>query len=241
MQRQGFTGLLGSLSIVLLLGGCLTAGSPTDGGVVPVEKLRAGNKSIVIVHTSLHDRPYLSRCAVITAVLAHRDGSGQYVAGQTVTLKGHLDLKQVPSRVELAAGEYGIVRVTCINPRGDSSNYTARVAKPGNIIDGSGAIYDQPFAQFAVAPGEVVDIGSLRLASRPGPPPTTLAESLRPGAPPSAFIGVVTPIPEVWLSNLAQEEPGLFAARVVRPMTVANDCQLDGNRVRCPVRRPKNG
>ena len=211
--------LLGFLLIVLPLGGCLTTGSPTAGGAVPVEKLRAENKSIVIVHTALHDLPYLSRCNTITATLAQRDGSGQYVYGRSVALKGPLDLKQIPARIELPAGEYGIVRLQCVHPRGNSTNYNARVAKHGNIIDSSGTVYEAPIAQFTATAGEVVDIGSLRLASRPRPTPT-LAEKFAPGGPRGAFVGVVRPIPDEWLKNLAEEDPGLFQARVVRPMTV---------------------
>jgi hypothetical protein len=235
MQR-----LAALLLVAIGLGGCLTTGSPTGGGALPVEKLRAENKSIVIVHTALHDLPYLSRCNTITAVLAQRDETGQYAGGQWVTLKAPLDLKQVPSRIELPAGEYGIVGVACGNPRGGSTNYYARVAKRGSIIDGTGAVYEKPIAEFRVDPGEVVDIGSLRLARAPRSPPT-LAERLAPGGPPGAFVGVVTPIPAAWLKNLAEEDPKLFAARVVRPMTSDNGCVSDGRGVRCPVRRPKKG
>ena len=183
------------LLIVVPLGGCLTTGSPTGGGPVPVEKLRAENKSIVIVHTSLHDQKYLARCDGITATLAQRDSEGQYVSGQTVTLKAPFDLKQIPSRIELPAGEYGIVRLACGHPRGNSSYFNARVAKRGSII-GGGTVFEKPIAAFTVAPGEVVDIGSLRLSGRARPTTPTSAERLAPGGPPGAFAGVVTPIPD---------------------------------------------
>jgi hypothetical protein len=226
------------LALVAGLCGCVTTGSPTGGGAVPVEKLRAENKSIVIVHTSLHDR----RCSLITAELSQRDASGQYVDRRTITLKGALDLQQVPSRIELPAGEYGIVGLTCTNARGHQSNYNARIAKRGSIIDGSGAVYEKPIAEFTVAPGEVVDIGSLRLSNQPRPTPATFAENMRPGGPPGAFIGIVAPIPDLWLKNLAGEDPKLFEARVVRPMTASNDChQVGENRFRCSVQRPKRG
>ena len=208
-----------ALLFVVPLGGCLTTGSPTGGGPVPVEKLRAENKSIVIVRTALHDQKYGARCDGITATLAQRDSEGQYVYSRSVTLKAPFDLKQIPSRIELPAGEYGIVGMSCGHPRGNTSNYTARVAKPGSIIDGRPAVYERPIAQFTVGPGEVVDIGSLRFASRPRPTPT-LGERLRPGGPPGALAGVVPPIPDEWLKNLAEADPSLYQARVVRPMMV---------------------
>jgi hypothetical protein len=222
------------LLAVVPLGGCLTTGSPTGGGPVPVEKLRAESKSIVIVHTSLHDQQALARCDGIMATLAQQDAEGQYVSGQTITLKAPFDLKQIPSRIQLPAGEYGIVRLACVHPRGNSSYYNAKVAKRGSIIDGSGTIFERPFAQFTVAPGEVVDIGSLRLPSRRNAAPTF-------GGPKAFFIPIVTAIPDEWLKNLAEEDPSLYAARVVRPMIPSEDCTQEGNRVRCSVRRPSKG
>jgi hypothetical protein len=224
--------LIALLLIIVPLGGCLTTGSPTGGGAVPVEKMRAERKSIVVVHTSLHNQQGLARCDSIQATLAQANAEGQYVMGQTITLKAPFDLKQIPSRVEVPAGEYGIVRLACGHPRGNSSYFNARVAKRGSIIDGSGAIFEKPFAQFTVAPGEVVDIGSLRLPSRGNPTPTF-------GGPRGFFIPIVTPIPDEWLKNLAEEDPNIYAARVVRPMIPSEDCQQEGNRVRCAVRRPK--
>jgi len=207
------------VALVIGLCGCITTGSPTGGGAVPVEKLRAESKSIVVVHTSLHDRPYLNRCSMITAELSQRDQSGQHVVVRTVTLQGALDFQKVPSRIELPAGEYGIVRVSCVRERG-GANYNARIAKRGSIIDGSGAVYEQPIAAFTVAPGEVVDIGSLSFASRPRPAPTPTALP-RIGSSPGAFAGVVSPIPDLWLKNLAEADPRLYEARIARPMKAA--------------------
>jgi hypothetical protein len=202
-----------SVLMVISLCGCVTTGSPTVDGSVPVERLRAQDKSIVIVHTSLHDQQYSSRCDMITATLAQRDESGQFVGGQKVTLKALLDLKQVPSRIELPAGEYGIVELNCVrSPRPVA--YRAQIAKRGSIFDGSGATYVRPIAQFKVEPGEVVDIGSLRLPARFGVPRAL-------GAPSGSFMAVVTSIPEVWLKNLAEDEPALYRARVTRQMAAA--------------------
>jgi hypothetical protein len=214
------------LLIAVGLPGCLTTGSPTDGGAVPVERLRAENKSVVIMHTSMHDQKSTTRCGTVTATLAQADANGEYVPRQRITLKAMLDLKEIPTRVELPAGEYGIVGLRCDYQRG-SFNYNARIATRGGIF-GSGrtTTYAKPIAQFTVVSGEVVDIGSLRV------------NYSRPGAR-GEFVAIVTPIPDPWLKNLAEEDPKLFEARVVRPMTTGLDCHLDGGQGRCSVQRPK--
>lgn len=224
---------MGLLAVIGLVGGCVTTGSPTNGGPVPVAKLQAENKSIVIVHTSLHDRPVA--CMSIQATLAQRDAGGQYVRWDSVTLKSGFEMKQqVPSRVELPAGHYGIVGLHCAGYR-QNSNYNTRVAKRGSIVDGSGTVFERPFAEFDVRAGEVVDIGSLRLPSKETPRQMF-------GPRQGFFIPVVTAIPDEWLKNLAEADPHLYQARVVRPMLANTDCtQIEGNRFRCPVQRPKKG
>jgi hypothetical protein len=202
------------LAVVGVVGGCVTTtGSPTGGGDVPVAKLQAENKSIVIVHTSLHDQQGLARCDTITAALAQRDEAGQFMVSQRVTLKAPFDLKQIPSRVELPAGNYGIVSLNCQGYRRNST-YNAKLLQPGSPREGREAIFEKPFAEFQVRPGEVVDIGSLRLPSR---------ETQRPmfGPRQAVFVPVVTTIPDLWLKNLAEDDPKLYEARVQRPMKAA--------------------
>jgi hypothetical protein len=198
------------LPIVAALAGCVTTQSGEN-----LNSLAAKQSGIVILHTSMHDQKFAARCDVIEARLAQADSAGQYLMGQMVTLKGPFDMRPIPSRVELPAGEYGIVGLHCSGPR-HRQNYHARVAKRGSIIDGSGRVYEQPIAKFKVGPGEVVDIGSLRLPTRRGGGGTTPL-----GGPIHSFVAVVTPIPEDWLKGLAEADPKLFEARVVRPMAAS--------------------
>ena len=71
-------------------------------------------------------------------------------------------------------------------------------------------MYDRPIAIFKVGPGEVVDAGSLRVIERRGQ--ATLFE------PTGSFSVTVTPTPDLLLQNLAERNPHLFKARVVRLM-----------------------
>jgi hypothetical protein len=195
------------LPLTAALAGCITtSGRHIDDA--ERAQLRAENKSIVLLHTSLHD----AGCHLIQARLAQPDASGRYVHGDLVSLRGFYDPK-VPSQLTLPAGDYAIVQLTCLIGK-RSIHYNARVVQRGSILDASGTIYDRPIATFKVGTGEVVDIGSVRLPSK-----TTPGGFFR--APRSEFIAIVTPIPAEWLAALAEGNPKLIQDRVVRPMTAA--------------------
>jgi hypothetical protein len=188
------------LPLLATLGGCMTAIASRADAEAPIAKLQAESKSIVLLHTSLHDE----RCDTISARLAKPNGAGRYVWDESVVLKGLMDFaEKTPSQIVLPAGEYGIVQLRCGLPRRNRI-FNARVAVRGSILDNSGTTFERPIATFKVGVGEVVDIGSLRL-------PTGRA----------GFIPVVTPIPEPWLNNLAISRPDLYKNRVVRPMAAA--------------------
>ncbi len=173
-----------------------------------IEKLGADNKGIVILHTSLHD----GACDTVQARLAQPDAAGRYVAGELINLKLLIHRPKLPSQITLPAGDYGFVALKCDRAYANRF-YTARVAQAGNILDGSGAIYEQLIATFTVGPGEVVDIGSLQLPSR----------STAALWGPNLFNAVLVPIPEPWLQTLATTNPKLYSMRVTRLMkTPAN-------------------
>jgi hypothetical protein len=201
-------------AVRLLCLSCIVSGCALNSTYVQkttqIEKLGADNKGIVILHTSLHDGP----CDIVQARLAQPDASGRYVAGGLINLKFIYDRpKLLPSQITLPAGDYGFVALKCDRAYANRF-YTARVTQAGNILDGSGAIYEQPIATFTVGPGEVVDIGSLQLPSRPNPALWGLN---------SVFNAVVVPIPEPWLQTLATNNPKLYSMRVTRLMkTPAN-------------------
>jgi hypothetical protein len=199
---------LPALFLVVLLSGCSTI-SARQGDDLPQAKLREDNTSIVLLHTSLHDN-----CGLIEMTLAQRDAAGQWVRGdERMTIKGVIDAQKLPSQFVLPAGEYGIVRLMCRTGY-PQRTYRVKQLTPGSVWDGSGATYDKPMATFKVLPGEVVDVGSLRL------PITQMGQRYGGGAT-GEFVGVVTTIPEVYLQNLAAKNPDIYQRRVTRPMTAA--------------------
>jgi hypothetical protein len=191
------------LPLVAAMAGCVT----TTAAVRQIDetertKLHAENKSVVLLHTSLHD----AFCSGgISLRLAHPDASGRYVQIAPINLDGTSGPK-VPSQVALPAGDYGIVGLTCIASSG--SRFNAKVERPGSPFTGTGAVYARPIATFKVGVGEVVDIGSLRLSVRPTGGPFS----------PRGFVAVVAPMPEERLSNLAAANPKLMQERKTRLM-----------------------
>jgi hypothetical protein len=187
------------LPLAAALAGCVTTNARHIDGA-KAEQVFAENKSIVLLHTSLHDL----NCHVIEARLAQPDGSGRWVHGPRVYLRTMYD-PQLP--ITLPPGEYGIVELKC--KRGNRELFFNRpYAKHGSIIDGGGTLWDRPIASFTVGSGEVVDVGSLRVAR----PPSSSFLRTEPA------VGAVAPTPQAWLNMLAIKNPGLIERRIIRPM-----------------------
>jgi hypothetical protein len=191
---------LAMLPFVAVLVGCATGLSPGLREGFTTDKLRAEGKSVVLLHTTLHEQ----RCDFVQAVLSQPNAEGHHVIGERLNIKSAYEFDQVPSQVMLSPGEYGIVELTCIRYR-----YRASVAAPvrerGSVWDGSGRVYERPIVSFKVGNGEVVDIGSLRMMRSPG-------------VGRSGLTAVVAPIPDPLLQNLAAKNPELMKARISRPM-----------------------
>jgi hypothetical protein len=197
----------GLLALIVALGGSVAARAALAGDSFDREKLRHDGKAIVLIHTSLHEQ----NCHRITTVLARPDTAGRYVRSEMVTLKELFDLRKVPSQITLAAGTYGVVNLYC-HVGNSGRAYGARIVQIGNAANGNATIYDRPIATFKVGAGEVVDIGSLHVATV-----RTQSLGLFQGVR-SEFAAAVVPMPQPWLQNLAAANPGLYKARIVRPM-----------------------
>jgi hypothetical protein len=193
------------LSLIAALGGCVAMSSGSDAA--PGEKT-----STVILHTSLHE----SNCLGINMVLAQRDASGRWVQGKSIILKEMFDSQQTPSQIELPAGAYGISHLGCVARRQAFSSHI--VDKPTMFDRNRPIIIDKPFATFKVLPGEVVDIGSLRMPHGVARQSDGTAARRSDWSIKHVFIGAVTPTPEVGLRSLAEKNPELYRRRVVRPM-----------------------
>jgi hypothetical protein len=186
-----------------VLVGCATASPQLDEG--DVANLRAQNKGIVLIHTTLNGEEE----GQVNVALARRDDSGSYAIWRMVPVKFPLDSGKTPGQLKLPAGEYGIVELHALNGR-EARHFIAGEAKLGGLL--LRKMYDRPIAIIKVGPGEVVDVGSLRVVERRGQP--------RFFEPTGSFSVSVTPMPALLLQNLAERNPHLFKARVVRLMEV---------------------
>ena len=194
------------------LAGCVTASPRVEEG--ELAKLQAEGSGIVLIHTSLNDFDP----AHVAVTLARPDGPGRYaVWRQGVPIKFTLDSTKIPGQLRLPAGEYGIVELFSVDRR-ESRRFKARDVKlEGALLN---KVYERPLATFKIGPGEVVDIGSLRVAE-------TRRETTLSGRT-GGFAVKVTDMPEPLLRNLAEHNPHLFKARVVRPMVVPAQNPADG-------------
>jgi hypothetical protein len=170
----------------------------------------AEGQSTVLIHTSLHD----AGCFGISMTLAQKDEQNRWVpksSNPVVNLTILYGDTRAPSAVTLPPGEYGIVNFYCAAKK---RAFAARIASRPTFWDRSKPFfYEKPIATFKVLPGEVVDIGSIKLPGGIGRD--------KDGSQKEVFIGVVTPTSEAALRALAEKSPDFYARRVSRPMVSA--------------------
>ena len=201
------------VALACVVAGCATNYTGITDSDSALDALRAENKGLVLIHTSLHDQG----CAQVLATVAHPDGSGRYVRGEEIALKRILNRANAPIEVHLPAGDYGIVGLEC-RTGNQHRIFNMRAAERGNILTGEGAIYDHPIATFSVHAGEFVDVGSLQLQLQ------------RPGAlfQPGEFSTYVVPNRDAVIRDLAAKKPAVYSHLVRRLMVTPGQAQPPG-------------
>lgn len=210
--------------LALALAGCLVVTPPVGNDESELTQLRAENKGLILIHTSLAD----GSCFEVVAKITQPDASGRYVDGYEVYLRRPpIKGANGPSEIVLPSGDYGIVALECHNltTKREMRSYNARVATRGNAISGEGTVYEQPIAKFSVQPGEFVDIGSINVLSVRTP--DVVGQN-------GGFTATVTPIEGHWVQPLAAVKPRIYGFRVQRLMTVPGQAQQPG-----PIASPR--
>jgi hypothetical protein len=194
--------------LVACLGGCspLTAIPKVEES--QVAKLKSENNGIVLLHTAFEG----TTATHVMITLARPNGSGHYTGIRGWQLKLPQDSAQLPAHLTLPAGQYAIVELKVL----DEINVYARSARGREYtsrivgVEGLMKVYERAMATFTVGAGEVVDIGSIQVFD--GPVEANLFGKK------GSFSVKITPMPAPLLKNLAEHNPQLAKARMVRTM-----------------------
>jgi len=202
-----------SCLLAFALGGCAaTYTSPIGNDEAELAQLRANNKGMILIHTSLAD----GSCVQVLAQIIQPDASGRFGDGKAIFLRHKpVEGPSGPVEIVLPAGEYGIVEIACTQfALKDRRTYRARVETQGNVLQTT--IYQQPIAKFTVTPGEFIDVGSINVIRVREP------EAGKGGE----FAATVTPIEQRWMPPLVKAKPNIYALRIQRLMTTPGPVRL---------------
>src|SRR4051794_4084097 len=104
---------LAALPFMAVLTACANGLSPGLREGFTADKLRQEGKSVVLLHTSLHE----DRCDFVQVTLSQPNAEGRHVIGELLPIKSGFEFDKMPSQIMLAPGEYGIVNLTCLRGR----------------------------------------------------------------------------------------------------------------------------
>lgn len=178
------------------------AGTVTDSAMLGVAVLDVGIDGL--------------QCAEGRVVLARSDGS-QLIAARDVVLPTTYAGRAAVQAVELVPGTYHVVHYTCRN--GANVTYAGAPAD-GAGIPWSGKAWTTSLASFAVAPGEVVDVGRLSLKRIGGGLIDLGGKKGKKGKKGFATASVAALSPEA-VQRLEAERPDLAQRRKPQAMTLA--------------------
>lgn len=135
----------------LLAAGCIKTTQVGDD--VNATKLVSDNKAVAVMRLGSSN----PNCNHVAVLLGVRDGEG-FRRAQPVTVANVRHLSQAPvAEVALDPGEYHVVAYSCVSQKGPA------------VVDDkttgflSGQVYRTSYAHFALAPGEIVNVGFVHL------------------------------------------------------------------------------
>ena len=191
-------GRVAVVGLALLGTGCAATGtSRVSDELASTATLTQDKKAVALIKLGAAD----PQCSVLTAGIGVRENDTfrQLHTARIVQKAG----KSTVAELALEPGEYHVVSYLCMRPNGGH----LMLSEPMG-----GGQFRKSYANFAVQPGEVVNVGFLRLVPL--------------GASQAAFsrvvlVGVVAtdwPVPE--LERFKQQRPALYAQMKTRLMTV---------------------
>ena len=186
------------LGLAFLAGGCAATGtSRVSDELMSTSALAQDKKGVALIKLGAAD----PACTVLAAGIGVRDGDAFNLVhtARIVQKSGEATVAELA----LEPGEYHVVSYLCLRPNGAHLVLSEPMG---------GGRYKKSYAHFAVQPGEVINVGFLRLV----PLGATQAAFSR-----VVLVGVVAtdwPVPE--LEIFKQQRPALYAQMKTRLMTV---------------------
>ena len=139
--------VIGAASLVAA--GCVKTSRVEDG--LSAAKLSGQHKAVAVMRLGSSN----PNCLHVAVLLGVREGEGEgFKRAQAVTVANVRGLTEAPvAEVELDPGEYHIVAYSCVAEKGPT------------VVDDKlpGQLYRTSFAHFAVAAGEIVNVGFVHL------------------------------------------------------------------------------
>jgi hypothetical protein len=201
-----------AFALAAILAGCAGGAVLTKVDDGEIGKLKAENNAIILLYTSLND----IEGAQVMVKFARPNEKGRYIGWRSFQIKEHGGASATPGQLKIPAGNYAIVElssalITASFPllQGEGNVYQSQDAK-ADWASGHMA-WDRALATFKVEAGEVVDIGHIHVRARQ-------TERTPSGQRRGLFTVKVGPMPEHALKNLAERNPDLARARIVRTM-----------------------
>jgi hypothetical protein len=188
------------LNCIVAIAALLSACTPTVSDDILTSSLSEKQQAVAIVTASLEG----ASCSHISIQLARKTADGFEPTTNIQVETGLLSLSRLVvgdiPQVALPAGQHHVVSYAC-----REANRITTVGQKHGKTFGFGGSYVKSFAHFDLAPGEIVNIGHLRIT-------------------PVGFYGAVTfraqDQPEAVIAKLKESKPKLFAQMKTRLMTV---------------------
>lgn len=180
-----------ALVATLALGGCAATTGVDDQ--ITTAALAKNKASVAVLRAGVPDEP----CPAAFIGIGRPVEGGFQLVQRVMIVNSLVEQGSVP-QVELEAGEYHIVSFTC--QRGRSREFVQHVdpRRPGHFL--------KSFASFTLGPGEIVNVGDLRI--------------LRSRLVREFVVFEAADLPPQAHAKLKQERPNLYAQMKTRLMSV---------------------
>jgi hypothetical protein len=183
------------LACAALVAAC--GGTSRVGDELTATSLGQSKKAVALIKLGAAD----PLCTVLVAGIGVREGNGfRLIQTARIVRNGS---EAAVAELELGSGEYHVVSYSCTRP-----GSVTRLAEPAG-----GNLYKKSYASFALAPGEILNVGYLQLVPVAATPISAYSRVLQVHL-------AVTDWPLAEIERFKQQRPNLYGQMRTRLMTV---------------------